>query len=106
LRAAHGYLDDDLRWIFRVRGSAHRPIVAAARLLRRHRKFIADAVSRRLKRRDARVVGDLLDKVRSRVKALGLVYLEDDECRTLAELFGLVLHKAVLFEKLGTFRDG
>jgi hypothetical protein len=105
LRAAAGYLDDDLRRTFRIRGRTQRQCLAATTLLRGHRKFIEASVVRRLRLRDPHTVSDLLDKIRSRVKALGLVYLVEEEHRALAELHGLVLHKALLFQKFGTFRD-
>jgi hypothetical protein len=105
LRAAQGYLDDDLRRIFRTRGRTQRRCLAASTLLRRHRKFVETSVVRRLRLRDRYTVSDLLDKIRSRVKVLGLVYLVEEEPRALAELHGLVLHKALLFQKFGTFRD-
>ena len=105
LRAAEGYLDDDLRRIFRTRGRTQRRCLAASTLLRHHRQFVEAAVARRLRMRDRHTVVDLLDKIRSRVKTLGLVYLVEEEHRTLSELYGLVLHKALLFQKFGTFRD-
>ncbi|MBN2362426.1 MAG: hypothetical protein JXR83_23440 [Deltaproteobacteria bacterium] len=105
LRAADGYLDDDLRRIFHNPGRRQR--VALARdLLRRYRKFIEFSVNKRVRPHDARAVTDLLDKVRSRLVALGLVYDVDDQDKALAELYGLILHKSFVFHRFGTFRNG
>lgn len=104
LRQTQGYLDDELRRIFRQRSRTQNRAFAASTLLRRHRKFIETSVRRQLRPRDNYVVGDLLDKIRARVQALSLVYWEHEEHRTLAELYGLVLHKTLLFQKFGTFR--
>ncbi|MBI4699772.1 MAG: hypothetical protein HY744_01175 [Deltaproteobacteria bacterium] len=104
LRLAEGYLDDDLRALFRPRGRRLN-VVPALRLLRRHRKFIESSVREHVRPREGHVVGDLLDKIRGRIGAMGLVYDDDKRDRALAELYGLVLHKTVLFNRFNTFRD-
>jgi len=105
LRAADGYLDDDLRQIFHSPG--RRQNAAPARdLLRRYRKFIEASVCERVRPRDSRSVTDLLDKLRSRFGALGLVYDVEEQDKALAELYGLVLHKSFVFNRFGTFRNG
>jgi hypothetical protein len=104
LRSAAGYLDDELRSLFRVGGRLKRRALPATRLLSRNRKFIESSVRERVHAKDPHVVGDLLDKIRARLRFLGLVYLEEEADRTLAELYGLVLHRTVLFTRFGTFR--
>jgi hypothetical protein len=103
LRTAEGFVDDDLRAIFRAPARLQRRTVPATRVLGRNRKFIESSVRERV-RPDQHVVGDLLDKIRARLKFLGLVCVEEEQHRALAELYGLVLHKAVLFTRFGTFR--
>jgi hypothetical protein len=106
LKRAQGFLDDELSAIFREPRRLQRPSTAAAALLRRQRKFIEASVIDRVRPKDVRAVGDLLDKIRVRLHALGLVYLDDEHDRTLAELYGLVLYKTLLFHRFGTFREG
>jgi ribosomal 50S subunit-associated protein YjgA (DUF615 family) len=105
LKRAQGYVDDDLRGIFRSVERLQRPSTPAATLLRRHRKFIEASVRNRAHPKDPHVVADLLDKIRGRLKALGLVHLDEERDRALAELYGLVLQKTLLFTRFGTFRD-
>jgi hypothetical protein len=104
LRSAAGYLDDELRGVFRVADRLKRRTLPATRLLSRNRKFIESSVRERVRPKDPHVVADLVDKIRGRLKFLGLVYLEEEEDRALAELYGIVLHKTVLFSRFGTFR--
>ena len=105
LKRAQGFLDDDLRAIFRKPDRLQRPTSPALTLLRHHRRFLEAAVRNRVRPRDPHVVADLLDKIRQRLAALGLVYPDDERERTLAELLGLVLHKTELFHRFGTFRE-
>lgn len=104
LRSAGGYFDDDLMEIFRP-GSARllRPTAKAATLLSRQRRFLEASIRTRVRPKDPRVVGDVLEKVRSRLKVLDLVYAKEEQDRTLAEIYGLVLHKVVLFNRFGAF---
>jgi hypothetical protein len=105
LKAAQGYIDDDLRAMFHAPGRLQRPASPALKLLGRYRKFIENSVRDRVRPKDPRVVSDLLDKIRSRLKALPLVYPDDEQARCLAELHGLVLHKTLLFHRFGVFRE-
>ena len=105
LKRAQGFLDDDLLAVFRRPDRLQRPSTPALTLLRRQRKFLEASVRSRIRPKDSRVVGDILDKIRSRLNTLGLVYLDDEHDRALAELYGLVLHKTLLFNRFGTFRD-
>jgi hypothetical protein len=105
LKRAQGFLDDDLAAIFRKPDRLLRPMTEAVTLLRRQRKFVEASVRARVHPKDQRVVADLLEKIRVRLNALGLVYLDEEHDRTLAELYGLVLHKTLLFNRIGTFRD-
>lgn len=105
LKRAQGYLDDDLRAIFRKPERLQRPSSPALKLLRHHRQFLEASVRNRVRPKDPHVVADLLEKVRQRLTALGLVFPDDERERTLAELLGFVLHKAELFHRFGTFRE-
>jgi hypothetical protein len=105
LKRAQGFLDDDLAGIFRKPDRLLRPMTEAVTLLRRQRKFVEASVRARVHPKDQRVVADLLEKIRVRLNALGLVYLDEEHDRTLSELYGLVLHKTLLFNRFGTFRD-
>jgi hypothetical protein len=105
LKRAQGFLDDELSAIFREPARLQRPSSPAVALLRRHRKFLDASVRDRVHPKDPLVVADLLDKVRMRLNALGLVYLDEEHDRTLAELYGLVLHKTLNFQRFSTFRD-
>lgn len=105
LRSAEGYLDDDLRAIFRAPGRRQRATVSATVVLHRHRKFIESSVQQRVHPRDSHLLGDLLDKIRLRLKVLKLICLAEEEHRALAELYGVVLHKALLFNRYGVFRE-
>lgn len=104
LRSAAGYLDDELRGTFRAADRLKRRVRPATQLLSRNRRFIESSVRERVRPKDQHVVADLVDKIRARLKFLGLVYLEEEEDRALAELYGIVLHKTVLFSRFGTFR--
>ena len=103
-QGAHGYIDDELEAIFRRPGRLQRTFLPAPTLLRKYRRFIESSIRERVRPRDPELICDLLDKVRVRVKALGLVYLKEEQDRALAELYGLVLHKTVLFSRFGMFR--
>lgn len=105
LRAADGYIDDELRRIFHNRGRRQH-VEPASELLRRYRKFIETSICARVRPRDSRAVTDLLDKTRNRLKALQLVYDVDEQDKALAELYGLLLHKSFVFNRFGTFRNG
>ena len=105
LQRAQGFLDDELEAIFREPGRLQRPATPAATLLRRQRKFLEASVRTRARVKDPHVVGDLLDKIRLRLNVLGLVYLDEEYDRTLAELYGLVLHKTLNFQRFATFRE-
>ena len=105
LKRAQGFLDDDLAAIFRRPARLQRPATPARTLLRRQRNFLESSVRARVRPKDPHVVADILEKIRSRLNSLALVYLDEEHDRTLAELYGLVLHKTMLFHRFGTFRE-
>jgi hypothetical protein len=105
LRAAQGFIDDDLLQIFRKPGRLKRRTERAGRLLTRNRQFIETSVTRRVRPKDAYVVSDLLEKIRQRLRFLKLIYLEEEEGRKLSQLHGLVLHKTLLFKLFNIFRE-
>jgi len=98
----NGYVDHDLKEVFRAAGRLQKPTLPAASLLNRHRLFIEKTVAAQIGLRDARPVRDILDKVAARLRALRLVYLEAEEERTLAALASFVTLKALAFKMFGT----
>lgn len=105
MKHAQGFLDDELEGIFRTPGRLKKPTTAAAALLLRHRKFIEASVRARVRPKDPQVAADVLDKIAHRLKAIDLVYFDDEQDRVLAELYGMVLVKTLLFHRFGVFRE-
>ena len=105
LGGAEGFIDPELQQIFASPERVKSATVPASKLVVRSRKFIEMVVKRRAGIKDLRLPDDILDKINSRVRALGLVYRQRDEARVLAELLALVLIKARNFEHFNTFRN-
>lgn len=105
IKGAEGFMDDELGGIFRAPGRLKKPMTPAVEMLRRQRKFLESSVRARVRPKDPHVVGDVLDKMTHRARVLGLVYLDEEHDRVLAELYGLVLSKVLLFHRFGVFRE-
>ena len=105
LRNAQGFVDDELAGIFRSPRRLQKPTTSATTILARQRKFVESSVRERVRPKDPGVVADVLDKIAARLRVLGLVYLDEEHDRVLAELHGLVLTKTWMFHRFGTFRD-
>ncbi len=101
---ADGYMDPELKSIFKVRVGARRKALLSWQLLYRYRKFIEKTVASQSRCRDRRVIADIIAKIRSRLKTLKLVYVQEEEDKTLAMLTSLILLKTVCFNQFGTFK--
>jgi len=101
---AEGYLDPELRTIFRSPGRIKKPTQPSWALVNRYRVFIEKTVVSQSRIKDPAVVREIIAKMASRLKTMGLVCLEDEEDRALAMLTGLVLLKAVSFRLFGRFK--
>jgi hypothetical protein len=101
---ADGYMDPELKTIFRVPGRIQKPTLPSCQLINRHRLFIEKTVVAQSRINDRLVVKEILTKVISRLKALKLVYLEGNEERTLAMLTSMILLKTVSYKLFNTFK--
>lgn len=101
---AEGYIDGDLKCIFKLPGRIRKESAEAWRLVQRYRVFIEHAVTRQTKIKDPVPVRELVNKAFTRLKALNMVYLVEEEEKALAEITGLIMHKTLSYKVFNTFR--
>ncbi len=101
---ADGYIDPELKSIFRVAGRIQKPTLPSCNLINRHRHFIEKTVVAQSRISDPRVVREIIAKVATRLKVLKLVYLKENEERTLAMLTSMILLKTISFKLFNTFK--
>jgi hypothetical protein len=101
---AEGYMDPELKSIFRIPGRMKKPFYKSHLLVNRYRHFIERTVINQSHIGDPRIVKEILTKVISRLKALKLVYAHDEGDKCLAMVTSLVLLKTVSFKLFNTFR--
>ncbi len=104
IAAADGYMDPELKNLFRMPGRIQKPMEDAWKLVHRYRMFVEKLATGQTRIKDPDAVRELISKAYSRVRALGLVYLKEEEEKTLAAFSGLILIKALSFKIFRTFQ--
>jgi hypothetical protein len=102
---ATGYVDGDLRKIFRktpARSDIQKNYLPASDFIREHRPFLIHRISLWV-RADPLAAKDLVDKYQHRAKELRLSLLKREKEYTLLELVSYLSQRCVLYRSTGSY---